>query len=455
MNATETETASADRIAAGGIYRLLVVFAPEETDVGYSRVLDQHALTIGREASDASTLQLQHARVSRRHARIEAEGSDRFLITDLESRNGTYVNGRRIASASIGPGDVIRIGSTLLLLQHLDARACQLMLQPRHDPGELVGNGHTMAQVHADIAAAPTTAPTLIIGETGVGKELVARAVHQQCGRQGPLVPVNCSALPDHLVESELFGHVRGAFTGAEGRKGLFQQAEKGTIFLDEIGEVPTDVQVKLLRALALGEVRPVGADRERIVEVGVVAATNVELEEAVEAGRFRADLYARLMAHVIRVPPLRDRKEDVLVLAHHFLDGSEVRFSPDAAEALLVHSWPYNVRELEQVMAPLRERALALRRLELGDLPERLRSPLAERIEAVSPTAALPTSLLGIRRDSKPDAKELLAVLEAHDGNVAGVAAFFGKDRRQIYRWADGLGLDLARLRERIQDES
>jgi transcriptional regulator with GAF, ATPase, and Fis domain len=296
--------------------------------------------------------------------------------------------------------------------------------------------------------------PVLILGETGVGKELVAGEVHRESGRRGPFVAVNCAALPAELVESELFGHVKGAFTGATGEsKGLFGEADGGTLFLDEIGEMPFALQAKLLRALATGEVRAVGAATARTVDVRVVAATNVLLDAAVEEKRFRGDLHARLLGSVVPVPPLRERRADILVLVDHFLaaEGCAVEPTPDAAEALLVHRWPYNVRELEQIVRAAAPDAREAGALGLDQLPPPLRAPLAARTgpKATPPPPAELPILLRVRRDGTPNADELREVLTHFEGNVAQVAAYFGRDRRQVYRWAERLGVELAAFRD------
>jgi transcriptional regulator with GAF, ATPase, and Fis domain len=452
MTLTQTEPTPPGRLASGGVHRLLVVFSASESDIGYSKVLTHDALVIGRDLGEQPCLALRQSQVSRQHARVETSDSG-FRIRDLQSRNGTFVNGRRVDVAELRDGDLVRIGSTLLLFQFLDLAACELLMQPKQAFGRLVGRGHQMARVHEAIeSAVPSAAPALILGETGVGKELVAEAIHVHSGRQGPFVPLNCSALPSNLVESELFGHVRGAFTGADARRGLFGRADKGTLFLDEIGEIPLDVQSKLLRALAIGEIRPVGSDQPRTVDVRIVAATNVDLEEAVERGAFRADLYARLLSHVIAVPPLRDRREDILELTRAFMrKAGEFHFTPDSAEALLIHGWPYNVRELEQVLSPVQQNVAKRGTLELGDLPPRIRQALETRFEPATASDLVPISLVGIRRSAVPSAEELRAVIESYDGNIAQVAAFFGKDRRQIYRWAQALHVDVQAVRERL----
>jgi two-component system response regulator HydG len=213
---------------------------------------------------------------------------------------------------------------------------------------------------------ADSPVPVLITGETGTGKGLVARAIHAESRRTGSLVTVNCAALPENLLESEIFGHVKGAFTGAaSSRPGLFSEAGGGTLFLDEVGELALPLQAKLLRVIETGAVRPVGAEKERAVDVRIVAATNRDLHEAVRTGRFREDLLYRLDVVTIEVPPLRHRREDVVLLATHFLvearkrypDSPVVRLSPQAAERLTAYDWPGNVRELQHVI----ERAMVL----------------------------------------------------------------------------------------------
>ena len=225
----------------------------------------------------------------------------------------------------------------------------------------LIGHSRAMQTLQSDIAAvAASDLTVLITGETGVGKELVAQAVHAQSQRADQVfVSLNCAALPDNLVESELFGHVRGAFTGASTeRQGKFEQAHQGTLFLDEVGELSLSAQAKLLRVLQSGQIQRVGMDRERHVDVRIVAATNLPLEQAVRDGRMRADFYHRLCVYPLKVPALREREADVLTLAGYFLEQTRsqwslagVRMEPAAQQALLTHSWPGNVRELEHTV--------------------------------------------------------------------------------------------------------
>ena len=280
-------------------------------------------------------------------------------------------------------------------------------------------------------------ATVLVSGESGTGKELVARALHDVGERpDDAFVAVNCAALPAHLLESELFGHVRGAFTDARAdREGLFVRARGGTLFLDEIGEMPMEMQPKLLRVLQEKRVRPVGADRTVDVDCRIVAATNRDLESDVEDGRFREDLFYRIHVVGIQVPPLRRRSNDVLLLAQHFLSrisarsGKAVeRLSTGAATKILEYEWPGNVRELENSM----ERAVALARhdeIVVDDLPERIRRYESKRVIVDTEDAAELPSLETLER------RYLKKVLAAVGGNKAQAARILGVDRRTLYR--------------------
>ena len=284
---------------------------------------------------------------------------------------------------------------------------------------------------------ADSDATVLVTGESGTGKELVARAVHDLGPRQGePFVALNCGAVPANLLESELFGHVKGAFTDARrDRPGLFVQAGAGTIFLDEIGEMPLEMQVKLLRVLQQRTVRPVGGDDELPFAARVVCATNRDLETEVEEGRFRQDLFYRVNVVSLEVPPLRARGGDILLLAHHFLrriaerTGKEVTtFSADATRKLLDYDWPGNVRELENGV----ERAVALARLsEIGvdDLPAKIRDHQSSRLVISGDD---PAELVTM---SEMERRYVRRVLEACGGNKTHAARVLGIDRRSLYR--------------------
>jgi DNA-binding NtrC family response regulator len=310
-------------------------------------------------------------------------------------------------------------------------------------PEGLVGRSRGMLTVFKQIAhASADDAPVLITGETGTGKELVARAIHRHGPRgRRPFVALNCGALTETLLESELFGHVRGAFTGAVvDKKGLFEQAAGGTIFLDEIGETSPALQVSLLRVLERGEVRPVGGQRVLSVDVRVIAATHRDLERSVQDGRLRQDLLYRLNVFRIEVPPLRERREDIPLLAAHFLrasapSGRTPTLSAAALAALSAHPWPGNVRELENTL-----HRLALQAgggvIDLDDLPPALRAARAVGIEERL-FSDLP-SLDELER------RYLKHVLGALNGNRSRAAEVLGVDRRTLYRMAERLGVDL-----------
>ena len=438
------------RIGGWRTHRLVVARSPDPEASGSAILLDDAPITIGRAGHADGPLALSDPELSRAHARFEPEAeTGTWWLRDLQSRNGSYVNGLRQPHAGLLDQDVIRVGATLLVFEKVELPA-DAALAPAEEP-PLYGRSIAMQRVRGEVArVAGRDMPVLVLGESGSGKELVSRALHEGSGRRGDLIAVNCGALPPDLVESELFGHVAGAFTGAsKPSEGLFVAAEGGTIFLDEIGEMPAAVQPKLLRALATGEIRPVGGSRERRVDVRVVAATNRDLAAEVEAERFRGDLYARLAGWTIDVPPLRARREDVLRLATMFLrrhDAPTV-IEPDAAEALLLHRWPFNVRELEQLCGAAAVRAADADQILLEHLPPEVARPLAVR-RPVSPSGAPPPSLV-VRPDGTPSADELTRVIRHFRGNIAQVASFFGRDRRQIYRWVDRYELDVDDLRD------
>ncbi len=310
-------------------------------------------------------------------------------------------------------------------------------------PAGLVGRSPAMLAVYKQIArAADTTAPVLIIGESGTGKELVARAVHAHSPRAArPFVAVNCGAIVETLLESELFGHVRGSFTGAiSDTKGIFEQGHLGTVFLDEIGETSPGLQVKLLRVLEESEVRPVGGHRTVRVDIRIVAATNTDIEKAVTEGRFRIDLYYRLGVITIAMPPLRDRREDIPLLAERFLRNAcsraqrNVAISAPAMAALTTYDWPGNVRELENTV----ERLVVFSRgsvIDVADLPVTLQGGPQD----------LKTGLFqDLPSLDELERRYLRHVLEAVGGNRTRAAEVLGIDRRTLYRMAERYGIEL-----------
>ena len=310
----------------------------------------------------------------------------------------------------------------------------------------LIGESPPMQQLYQYLAlVAASDATVLITGESGTGKELVAQALHTHSRRAtGPFVPVNCPTLPPALLESELFGHVRGAFTDARTERiGLFLQADGGTLFLDEIGEVPLELQPKLLRVLETSAVRPVGSNTERHVDVRVLVATNRDLEAAVEAGRFREDLFYRINVITIEVPPLRVRGTDMLLLAQHFLARATARsgkpvtgITEGAAAKLLAYTWPGNVRELRNAI----ERAVALTRYErivVEDLPDRIRTYHTSHLLIGSDD---PTELVSM---DEVEQRYIHHVLTVVGGNKTLAARILGFDRKTLYRKLVQYGLE------------
>ncbi|KAB2908473.1 MAG: FHA domain-containing protein [Kofleriaceae bacterium] len=445
---------TADETSAIRVRQLRVVHAPRAGRWAMSTV-GRSPVEIGRIGQTQSPLALDDKEVSRLHAVVEPDGAGGYRIVDRGSRNGTFVNGQKVQTAKVEHGAVVRVGKTLLLfLDHAVAHDVQSVAEsPR-----LLGRSEVMRRLRADLAmVAPRNIPVLVLGETGVGKELVAEEIHRQSGRAGQFVPVNCAALPEALAESELFGHVAGAFTGAKAKSdGLFMAAQNGTLFLDEVGECPAPIQAKLLRALAKSEVRAVGAAEAVTVDVRIIAATNRDLSAEIAADSFRSDLFARLSGWVQRIPPLRERKEDILPLAAMFLArvAPSATISTNAAEALLLYHWPFNVRELEQVISAAGVRAASVNRVRCEHLPENISAVLGPRAQLKEPIANDSDSephpvMPQVPRDAVPARDDLMAVLAYFAGNIAQVAEYFGKDRKQVYRWAERYQIDLDQVRK------
>lgn len=425
---------------------------------------------IGRAAN--SDLVIEDSSVSRRHALITREEDGTHRITDLGSANGTTVNDVPVTLPEpLHDGDRIGIAGYEVVFsgeegQPHDEPAGDTLFNTsestvneerghrRHQRVQIVGGGPKMLEVLNQVRqAAGSIIPVLITGETGTGKELVARSIHEGSDRaSGVFVPVNCSALPEALLESELFGHRRGAFTGAvQDRAGLFEAAKGGTVFLDEIGELPLPMQPKLLRFLQDGEIRRVGDVEPRHVDVRVISATNRDLKVEIDREAFREDLFFRLSTFTIELPPLRERREDVPLLAERLLrTQSELQkkrvrgVEPAALEALSAYDWPGNVRELENELA----RAVAI--LEDGD--RITLSTLSSRITGAESAAdgdhargaragvAQPTEL----RDAMTEfeRKHIAAVLEQNDGNVSKAAQALGLSRGGLHKKLKELGL-------------
>ncbi len=389
--------------------------------------------------------------MSRRHAAIR-RARGQWAVEDLGSRNGTRLDGRRLdGTAPLQPGSVLRLGGSLFVLAHRKVQAAAL------DDSELVGSSGVMDDVRravAAVAAHPNS--VLLTGETGTGKEVVAGALHRASGRAGRFVAVNCGAVSEGVLESELFGHRKGAFTGAVADKeGLFAAADGGTLFLDEVGEMPPGLQVRLLRVLETRTVRPIGSTRERAVDVRVVAATNRDLVQEVRLGKVRADLFARLNQWPVHLPPLRERREDIPELSRALLArrGEGRALSLGLLEALLVHRWTLNVRGLANVLGVAAIASPADQPLELTEqVAAMLEADRAMAEPVVDPAAlmrTMPTVPMVKRPSPTPDADAVAEALRANNGSVAAAARAVGASRQQIYRLIESEGWDLDTFRE------
>ena len=391
--------------------------------------------------------------VSRRHARIAIERGT-VVLRDHKSRNGTFVGETRVGEATVSLGAVLRFGRTYAAVQPRWFMREVAPSQARSF-GELYGESLPMREIFAVLERVAQSDVTLLVeGESGTGKELVARSLHAASPRaNAPYVVVDCSAVPADLAESELFGHKKGAFSGAiSDRAGAFQRAHGGTICLDELGELPLDLQPKLLRALESREVRPVGDDTPRAVDVRVVASTNRDLHAEVQRGRFRADLLYRLEVVKIRMPPLRNRPEDIPGLVARILAGK----LPDADEPggenmkrLLGYAWPGNVRELRNVLT----RAVALA-TPPGGGPMSFSSLVFNLGPASNAPATIAAEYPGVAqlvpyKDAKAQLLEsfdhayLTALLKRFPGNIQRAAAAAGLSRKHLYSLLERCGIE------------
>ncbi len=392
---------------------------------------------VGRDPS--CEVALDGGEISRKHAEFRIDGPI-AAIRDLESRNGSFVNGVRCAEGAIAAGDVVRCGEWIgvVVYQPDGSDADFGAIQPGWFGG---------AALEAAVAPARRIAgdlPILIQGETGTGKEGMARAIHAWSGRGGPLIPVNCAALPSELVEAELFGYRKGAFTGANANSpGLFRAAEGGSIFLDEILDLPAALQPKLLRVLEEKQVRALGETRDVPVDVRVIAATQEPLAIAVAERRFRADLHARLDGLTVVLPPLRARREDIAPLFFEFLKahtgGRPREVEARLVEALCLYDWPLNVRELSLLTRQLVGVHGHEPLLKKSFLPARLLVPRAgggvDTGDGRSETPALGSRRQRSATSDESEFESLIQALREHGGSVAKAAAAIGVSRARAYR--------------------
>jgi transcriptional regulator of acetoin/glycerol metabolism len=395
---------------------------------------------VARVAADGTLdLELPDGWMSKAHAELRRQ-EDRWTVRDLGSKNGTLVDGERVETAELHDQTLIQLGrsfftfrSKLPIWGPANLEAEDLLRGPS---GQATLSHQLWTVLLRSRAVATSRVPILLHGESGSGKEVLARAIHTWSGRGGVFVAVNCGAIPQNLVESELFGHRKGAFSGAEqDRQGLVRAADGGTLFLDEIGDLPLAAQAALLRTLQEREVLPVGGTRPERLDLRVVAATHRNLDQMVRDGTFRHDLLARLEGVVLELTPLRDRPEDVPLLIATLLrrlapERPDVKLSPEAARSLLEYDWPLNVRELEQALAG----ALALsglRTIEREHLPPALRDA-RDKVPELSD-------------DEVRHRDELITLLREHRGNLSAVARAVGKGRTQVVRWVGRYGVDAA----------
>jgi pSer/pThr/pTyr-binding forkhead associated (FHA) protein len=422
-------TAPALRVALGDLQEITVAR-------GSRRGLARHGV--------AATLSVPDHEISRRHLTVRRRPAG-WEVADLDSKNGLLVNGEPARITTLTDGDLIEAGSTLLMFREdgggPDGDADRdLAAEPATPIAFRTVSSELEHRIGQLIKIARADVTVLVRGETGTGKELIARAIHDVSGRRGAFVAINCGALPRNLIESELFGHRRGAFSGAhEDREGLVRRAHGGTLFLDEIAELPEESQVALLRVLQESEVRPIGAADAIKVDVRIVAATHQDLSARIAGGRFREDLHARIAGFEVALLALRDRREDLGTLIAAILPRvtpapERITLHRAAARALFQYAWPYNVRELEQVLRA----AVAL-----TDTGELRLEHLSEAIRTY-----VPPGLLAMRPEDRVLRERVVELLREHHGNVRAVARAMGKAPIQIRRWCHRMQIELQAFR-------
>ncbi|MDP9000344.1 MAG: sigma 54-interacting transcriptional regulator [Myxococcota bacterium] len=459
---------SSDETLTDGDGRLTIAAAPEvilphlfvaiecdQPEAGVARYSLAHTdrVVVGRGAVRSSsracdaggrtlTISIADSCMSSKHVSIVRVGPD-CTVEDLGSRNGTYLNGRVVGRSELSDGALIQMGHTILRYRV----GVSVPVGEAADIDSVDDDGSSpLATIDPSLArraaalgrVARSASPILILGETGTGKEVLARAIHRLSGRKGPFVAVNCGAIPATLVEAQLFGHVRGAFSGAVGDAlGLIRSADGGTLLLDEIGDLPAPAQAALLRVLQEREVSPLGGVRTVKVDLRVVAATHRPIEALVASGTFRGDLFARIAGFTFRLPPLRQRRDDIGLMIAAFAKESPMRLMPAAAHALLRYDWPLNIRELRQALEVATALADPEGLIDLVNLPPAV-ADWTSRADSVAEESTY----------AGPLHARLVDSLRRHRGNVSEVAREFGKGRKQVQRWVKRLGIDVASLR-------
>jgi transcriptional regulator with GAF, ATPase, and Fis domain len=399
-------------------------------------------------SSENAEIVLGDPTISRLHAEL-AFRDDGVWLRDLGSSNGSWVNGVRVERALVPHLGRIRIGTTDLILTHVrrgppPELAADDWAEPRFHG--LEGGSRKMRALYGTLArVAAAEAPVLVLGETGTGKEVVARALHESSARKGgPFVVVDCAALPENLLEAELFGHARGAFSGAVGaRAGAIEAANHGTVFLDEIGELPLDVQPKLLRVLETREFRRVGGNRTLQTNVRVIAATKRDLQREVGAGKFREDLYFRLAVVPVTVPPLRARREDIPFLVQNMLkssSGDALSVPPETMQSLAAHEWPGNVRELRNVLERSVYMAQATGATELGVVTLPTAHTTSDAAFHFEPDKSYRETRA--KYDGEFERRYVKWLLGRHNGNISAAAREAKMDRKHLHDMAKKHGL-------------
>jgi len=418
---------------------------------GQEALMQGEVFRIGKSAKN--DLVLDDETVSRAHCEIlrEARG---FLIRDLGSTNGTLLDGAEVREAYLKPGAVITVGEVELKVRP-HAERIEVLPSESEQFGTAFGRSIAMREIFGLLERLSATDATMLLGgETGTGKDVLARSIHAASGRaEGPFIVVDCGAVVGTLIESELFGHERGAFTGASARReGAFELADSGTLFLDEVGELPLDLQPKLLRVLEERRFRRVGGNREISVDVRIIAASKRNLEMEVARGKFREDLYFRLAVVPITVPPLRERLEDVALLADKLLAAfaekqaghPALKLSEDASAGLRAHDWPGNVRELRNVLERAGYMALAMGHTEVGmaQLPAGLAgvSMGSTALPTFDPTSSYRDTKSRFEEDF--ESRYVRWLLERHEGNVSAAARAADMDRKYLTKLAKKHGL-------------
>ena len=402
---------------------------------GYARPLGERC-TIGK--APENDLVLPDDTVSRKHCELVREGSS-VRVRDLESTNGVRVDGTLVKDAVLSPGAILKVGEVEVAVRPATARQ-DILPSEKSSFGPALGQSLAMRTIFGVLERiAPTEATVLLMGETGTGKDVLARAIVEHSARKnGPFVVVDCGAVSYSLIESELFGHERGAFTGAvASRQGAFELADGGTLFLDEIGELPLDVQPKLLRVLETREFRRVGGNKPLKTDVRVIAATKRDLEREVRAGKFREDLYFRLAVVPITVPPLRTRREDIPVLARSVLASAShgpepLPITDDALSALSAHDWPGNVRELRNVLERAVYMARATGTAELGSIALGGGGAVATE-NAYHFDAGQSYRDTRARYENEFERRYVKWLLSRHGGNVSAAARDARMDRKHL----------------------